>query len=219
MTKHLPNFITCLNLITGTIGIYSILMGTEMKAIYFVLIGGVFDLLDGLIARVLKVNSDFGKQLDSLADLVTFGLVPSFYVLTLLQQQTEYFWVALFITVFSALRLAKFNLDESQSTGFKGLPTPANAIMLTSLSFILFELTAAVLVGIVVLSCVLLVSRIPLLALKFETLRWKGNEFRWVLIFTVLGFAIVFGWTFVPFIVPLYLTISALSCMKKSESE
>ena len=219
MTKHLPNFITCLNLITGTIGIYSILMGTEMKAIYFVLIGGVFDLLDGLIARVLKVNSDFGKQLDSLADLVTFGLVPSFYVLTLLQQQTEYFWVALFITVFSALRLAKFNLDESQSTGFKGLPTPANAIMLTSLSFILFELTAAVLVGIVVLSCVLLVSRIPLLALKFETLRWKGNEFRWVLIFAVLGFAIVFGWTFVPFIVPLYLTISALSCMKKSESE
>lgn len=215
MIKHLPNFITCLNLVAGSAGVYYTLIIDEQKAIYFVLLGAFFDVFDGLVARLLKVSSEIGKQLDSLADLITFGLLPSFYLLKLLEPQTPLFWIAILIAVFSALRLAKFNIDESQSDSFKGLPTPANAIMITSLVFVPFDLGTYALISITVLSCVLLVSNLPLLALKFKSFGWSGNESRWILIGGVIILAIVLQWTFLPLLVPYYIGVSLISGVKK----
>jgi len=218
MIRHLPNFITCLNLTSGAIGIYFILVAGSPKAIYFVLLGAFFDLLDGLVARALKVSSEIGKQLDSLADLITFGLLPCFYILVTLQPQTEFFWIAMLVVVFSALRLAKFNIDDRQSDRFLGLPTPANAIMLTSLSLSPVPLGVPAVIALTVVSCFLLVSEIPLIALKFKSYGWRGNEFRWVLIAGALLLMIVFQWTFVVFLVPFYLLVSLLSLLKKTDN-
>ena len=219
MKKHLPNFITSLNLATGCVGIYCLLVLGQPKAIYFVLIGAFFDLLDGLVARLLRVSSELGKQLDSLADLITFGLLPSFFLLTLLRDQTPLFWMAILVAVFSAVRLGKFNLDDSQKDSFRGLPTPANAIMLTSMSFVPFELGVSALISITVLSCFLLVSNVRLIALKFTTYSWQGNVFRWLLIIGSVVFVAVFQWTSVPLLIPFYITISLISSLNKSYSK
>ena len=220
MKKHLPNFITCLNLSSGCVGIYYTLVIGEPQAIYFVLIGGFFDLIDGLVARLLKVSSEIGKQLDSLADLITFGLLPSFYILGLLKEQdVPFYWLAILVTVFSAIRLAKFNLDETQTDSFRGLPVPANAIMLTSIVFVPFELGPYTILSIVILSCFLLVSNIRLIALKFSSFQWKGNEFRWLLIGGVVVLGIVLGWTFLPLLIPFYVTISLFSNLKNYQSD
>lgn len=219
MIKNLPNLITCLNLATGCFGIYYTLVAGEPKAIYFVLAGAFFDLMDGLTARLLNVNSEIGKQLDSLADLVTFGLLPSFYLLTLLKNETPLFWIAILVAVFSAIRLAIFNLDESQANSFKGLPTPANAIMLTSIAFIPFTLGANTLIVITLLSCMLLVSNIRMIALKFNSYGWQSNEYKWILIGAVLLAAIVLKWSFLPLLIPFYVAVSLLSNVKKSNME
>ena len=219
MKKHLPNFITSLNLATGCVGIYCLLVLGQPKAIYFVLIGAFFDLLDGLVARLLRVSSELGKQLDSLADLITFGLLPSFFLLTLLRDQTPLFWMAILVAVVSAVRLGKFNLDDSQKDSFRGLPTPANAIMLTSMSFVPFELGVSALISITVLSCFLLVSNVRLIALKFTTYSWQGNVFRWLLIIGSVVFVAVFQWTSVPLLIPFYITISLISSLNKSYSK
>ncbi len=219
MKKNIPNVITCLNLLTGSLGIYFVLQDKGIEAIYFVLIGGVFDLLDGFVARMLKVSSDVGKQLDSLADLVTFGLLPAFYLLKLLEPKTDLYWLALLIGIFSAIRLAIFNIDNSQSTNFRGLPTPANAIMLTSLTFLPFSLNQMTLFSLIVFSCILLVSNIRLIALKFNSFKWTGNEGRWLVIFGSLIFVIVFQWTFLPFLIPFYIGVSLVSGVKKNKIE
>ncbi|MEQ9008328.1 MAG: CDP-diacylglycerol--serine O-phosphatidyltransferase, partial [Ekhidna sp.] len=156
MKKHIPNFLTCLNLVIGCVGIYFTLTGRAPEAFYFVIASGLFDFLDGFAARLLKVKSEIGKQLDSLADLVSFGLLPSFFMLQWLQEISDFFWIALIIAVFSAVRLAVFNVDETQSDNFKGLPTPANAIMLTSLIFVPFELYEYTLISICLFSSLLL---------------------------------------------------------------
>lgn len=211
LKKHIPNFITSLNLTVGSIGIYFVLVGNPDNAIYFVLGAAFFDFFDGLAARALNVQSAIGKELDSLADLVSFGVLPAFYMLRILSFESDYFFLAIAIIVFSALRLAQFNIDESQSDSFKGLPTPANAIMLTSLVYLDFELNELTLITIILLSSWLLVSGIPLLALKFKSYRWKNNEWRWILILLSIGLSIVFQWTILPFLIPLYVIISVLS--------
>ena len=218
MKKSIPNFITCLNLTAGTVGIYFTLIEGEPKAIYFVLIGAFFDFLDGLVARLLQVSSELGKQLDSLADLITFGLLPSFYILVLLKEQSPLFWIAVLIAIFSAIRLGRFNIDETQRDSFLGLPTPANAIMLTSIAFVPFQLSANAIIGITLLSCLLLVSNIRMIALKFAHYGWKGNEFRWVLLGSIVVLTIVFKWTVVPLLTPFYVVVSLLSSVKKSET-
>jgi len=215
MKKHIPNLLTCLNLISGCVGIYYTLIIGRPEAIYFVLISGIFDVLDGLVARLLGVASEIGKQLDSLADLISFGLLPSFYMLMLLDG-SHFKWVAILVAVFSALRLAKFNIDDTQTDSFRGLPTPANAIMLTSIVLVPFELYQYTLISICVLSSLLLISPIRLLALKFKTFGWRGNESRWILIFGVLVMVFVFKWTFIPLLVPFYIVVSILSSVIKS---
>lgn len=211
LKKHIPNLLTCLNLITGSVGIYYTLAEQVPQAFYFVLVAGMFDFLDGFAARLLNVRSEIGKQLDSLADLISFGLLPSFFMLKQLEQATPYHWMAISIAVFSAIRLAKFNLDDSQSDHFKGLPTPANALMLTSLGFLPIQLYSYTLMSICVLSSILLISPIRLLALKFSSASWNGNEDRWILIGGVTLLLVVFNWSFIPLLIPFYLLVSIVS--------
>lgn len=211
MKKHIPNFLTCVNLAIGCVGIYYTLTGGKIDAFYFVIAAGLFDFLDGFAARVFKVQSEIGKQLDSLSDLVSFGLLPSFFMLSWLQGSSDYFWIAIAIAVFSAIRLAIFNIDESQSDSFKGLPTPANAIMLTSLIFLPFEIYEYTLVSICIFSAIMLVSPLRLIALKFASAGWKGNEDRWVLIVGVLILLVVFQWTSLPYLIPFYILVSVVS--------
>lgn len=211
MIKQIPNLFTSLNLIVGCVGVYSVLAGGEFRALYFVLAAAFFDVFDGLLARLLKAKSDFGAQLDSLADLISFGVLPSFYLLGLLKGQVGFYWVALLVALFSAYRLARFNIDDSQSDSFLGLPVPANAIMITSLFLAPFELGASALMVVVAASCVLLVSPIRLLSLKFSNFGWSGNQTRWILIFGSVAFFLVFGWMFVPFLIPYYILLSVVS--------
>ncbi|WP_424963087.1 CDP-diacylglycerol--serine O-phosphatidyltransferase [Ekhidna sp.] len=216
MKKNIPNLLTCLNLAIGCVGIYYTLLGEGPEAFYFVIVAGLFDFLDGFAARLLKVQSEIGKQLDSLSDMVSFGLLPSFYMLQWLQQSSQYFWVAIVIAIFSAIRLAVFNLDESQTDSFNGLPTPANAIMLTSLTFLPFEIYEYTLISICIFSAIMLVSPIRLIALKFSSSGWKGNEERWVLIIGILILLAVFRWTSFPYIIPFYIMASIISFVART---
>ena len=132
--KHIPNSITCLNLISGCIATYWALYGAWDTALMFIIIGAVFDFFDGMSARLLGVSSPIGKELDSLADDITFGLAPSAIIFDFLKTGVQHLpwhylaYAAFIMAAFSALRLAKFNLDERQAMGFIGLPTPANAL-------------------------------------------------------------------------------------------
>ena len=132
--KHIPNTITCCNLISGCIATFWAFEGKCDMALLFIVIGAVFDFFDGMVARLLHVSSPIGKELDSLADDITFGFAPSAIVYEYLRPDTELLPFVVFImAAFSALRLAKFNLDERQALGFIGLPTPANALFWGSL--------------------------------------------------------------------------------------
>lgn len=219
MKKHIPNTLTCCNLISGCIAINFALHGMFVWAFLFIVIGAVFDFFDGMSARLLGVSSPIGKELDSLADVVTFGVAPSSMVFALLYSQpypdalipVEGYvpYLAFVMAAFSALRLAKFNLDERQTTSFIGLPTPANALFWASLivgSEPLLVSSFAVTVGIVLMVFVmswLLIAEIPMFALKFKTWGWKGNEIKYVfvagciplfLFLGMSGFAAVIVW-------------------------
>jgi len=139
MKKHIPNFLTCLNLFSGCIGVYYAFQGNYFAVLVFILIAAFFDFIDGLAARLLQAYSPMGKELDSLADVVSFGLAPGAVCFSLLSQSSLPFWVAFagfVITLFSALRLAKFNIDERQGSSFLGLATPANAIFWVGLAIL-----------------------------------------------------------------------------------
>jgi CDP-diacylglycerol--serine O-phosphatidyltransferase len=216
--KHIPNSITCCNLISGCIATCFAFFHEPQLALMWIVIGAVFDFFDGMVARILHVSSPIGKELDSLADVVTFGVAPSTIIFSqllvmeypaFLQPVGDYVPFAAFImAAFSALRLAKFNLDERQSLGFIGLPTPANALFWGSLivgahSWIDSNLSPLLLILMVLVSCYLLVAEIPMFALKFKQWGWKGNEVKYVfllscipllLIFRVSAFAIIIAW-------------------------
>ena len=215
MKKHIPNTITCCNLISGCIATYWALCGIYDTALLFIIIGAVFDFFDGMTARLLGVSSPIGKELDSLADDITFGFAPSAIVFDFLKQNaTQLPWhylayVAFIMAAFSALRLAKFNLDERQALGFIGLPTPANALFWGALMVggeDLLSSSPYYIYGVVVLlfvSCWLLVAEIPMFALKFKHWGWKGNEVKYIFvltsalllaIFRISGFAIIIAW-------------------------
>lgn len=196
MRKHIPNFITSLNLFSGCIAALLILDVNYSLALVFVLASGIFDFLDGMVARLLQVQSPMGKELDSLADVISFGLVPSLIVFTLMQQQGGTLswlpYVGFFIVVMSAWRLAKFNVDERQATDFIGLNTPMNTFFILSLPFIqelyphLFN--PIVLVLITLVSGVLLISEIRLFSMKLSGFSWKENKYRFLfLIFSLLS--------------------------------
>lgn len=211
--KHIPNTITCCNLISGCIATWFAFESDFTMALLFIVIGAVFDFFDGMVARLLHVSSPIGKELDSLADDITFGFAPSAIVFSYLCTFHIHLpiipFLAFIMAAFSALRLAKFNLDERQALGFIGLPTPANALFWGSLVLglqeynIYFEcMEWAVLVG-TFISSYLLIAEIPMFALKFKTWGWKGNEIKYIFILSciplllllkVSGFAAIIAW-------------------------
>src|SRR5690606_26151264 len=167
--KHLPNFITLCKLFCGCIGIVVVLEGHVTYAAYLIWLAALLDFLDGFVARLLHAYSPIGKELDSLADMVTFGVLPSIIMFVLLQEKTEgayWHWIAFVIAACSALRLAKFNVDTRQSDSFIGLPTPANALFISALPFIIMGNSfiapyidnAAVLIAITLLFSYLMVA-------------------------------------------------------------
>ena len=210
---NIPNIITCCNLISGCIATYWAFMGNADLALLFIVIGAVFDFFDGMSARLLHVSSEIGKELDSLADDITFGFAPSAIVFSYLCSFHIHLifvpFLAFVMAAFSALRLAKFNLDERQAMGFIGLPTPANALFWGSLivglhqSGFSFEGLEWVILAGVFLSCYLLVAEIPMFALKFKQWGWKGNEIKYIFILScvpillllgIIGLAVIIAW-------------------------
>jgi CDP-diacylglycerol--serine O-phosphatidyltransferase len=250
LKRHLPNALTCLNLLCGCIALTFIFGGDLVLAAYFVGIAAVADFFDGLVARALRVSSPIGKDLDSLADMVSFGVVPGAIIFQLLSGHTNIgqfdlipqphsgfvysmeagsFKTALpnpetlvayfgfIVSIFSALRLAKFNNDTRQTTSFIGLPTPACTLVVASLPLILandtfglkdFILNPLVLIGLTVLLSGLLVAELPLFALKFKNLQWRGNRRRFIFVGLALGLVLWLKAAGVPVAVLLYVLLS-----------
>ena len=243
MKKHIPNLITLANLFCVCIAVIFVLNDNYVLGALFVFLGIFFDFFDGLLARKLQVQSDLGIQLDSLADMVTSGLVPGLVMCKLLIL-TENSWVyvghdltaenilgysdltivpffGLFITLASAYRLAKFNIDEDQQTYFKGLPTPANAILILSLPLIMeFQSSDAMntiilnkwfLIIVTLLSCYLLNGSFKLFALKFKTWDFKSNAMRYIFIILCIVLLVVLQFAAIPLIILTYIVLSLLS--------
>ncbi len=203
------------------IGIYYVLEGALHWGAYFIIIAAVFDFLDGFVARILKVHSEIGKQLDSLADLVTFGVLPSFILFKMLEQTQLWEWLpffGLFIGIQSALRLAKFNVDTRQTDRFIGLPTPANAMLISTLPFLGNAMPLVgqwlsnpwFLLGLTLVLGLLLTAELPLLALKFKDYSLKNNLFRFAVIAIGLMCLIIWGLGGIPFLILAYILLSLL---------
>jgi CDP-diacylglycerol--serine O-phosphatidyltransferase len=219
LTKHLPNAITCANLFSGCIGIVFAFKGDLETAAYFVVLSGIFDFFDGMVARLLNVKSAIGKELDSLADMVSFGFLPGvvlFQLLTRSDYNLPYLPYAAFImTVFSALRLAKFNIDTRQTEEFIGLNTPMNTLFVVSLPFIAKDYptiigSTALLLAIVLINSFLLVSEIKFFSLKLSDKTWEKSKFKYLFLLFSLLLIAVLQFTAVPFILVLYLGFSVL---------
>ena len=213
MKKHIPNTITCCNLISGCIATWFAFQSDYKMALLFIVIGAVFDFFDGMVARLLHVSSPIGKELDSLADDITFGFAPSAIIFSYLCSFHIHLlfipFLAFVMAAFSALRLAKFNLDERQALGFIGLPTPANALFWGALivgldqSGYTFEGLEWVILAGMFISSYLLIAEIPMFALKFKHWGWKGNEIKYIFILScvpillflgIIGLAVIIAW-------------------------
>jgi CDP-diacylglycerol--serine O-phosphatidyltransferase len=239
MKKHIPNFLTCCNLLCGTLGIIYILdgypwggdatlyLGANWLPAYFVWLACVFDFFDGFAARALKVSSPIGKELDSLADMVSFGLLPALFMFKYIESRSgemlviagggveRYLpYVALLIAVFSALRLAVFNIDETQKDTFKGVPTPANTLFITGLPFIENDWIQSSIFspwGLAIISIIFslfLVSRFELFALKFKSFRWADNKLRFTFLIAAVLLMCFLGFSAIPLIILLYIVLS-----------
>jgi CDP-diacylglycerol---serine O-phosphatidyltransferase len=237
MVKHIPNLITCLNLAAGFISIILIINGNAVTASWLILLAMLFDFLDGFSARLLNEYSEMGKELDSLADVVSFGIAPGLIIYSLMiniiNTESSFFFlnyhkiataiiilISSFMAVCGALRLAKFNIDTEQSTSFKGLPIPANALGVISIvlsanfsqSELLLRITKSpvILILISLSLSVLMISRLNLISLKFESYGIKGNEHRYVLILISVVSLILAGIAALPLIIPFYIIISVI---------
>jgi CDP-diacylglycerol---serine O-phosphatidyltransferase len=235
--KHVPNFITTLNLAAGFAAIISAANGYLLAASWLIVAAMIFDFLDGFAARLLKAYSETGKELDSLADVISFGVAPALIIYKLLVPAISnlpmhdsgkgtiltgiLLYIPVLMPVCAALRLAKFNIDTTQTTSFMGLPTPANAIAVISaiiaanyssmpLLKSFTESPAALLIYTIILS-LLMVTRLPLLSLKFKNLKFNGNEGRLILIGLVMISFIIFGLAASLLIIPVYIIVSVIS--------
>lgn len=237
MRKYIPNSITCCNLICGCIAVgYGFYARGQQELVMwsfaFIMMGALFDFFDGFSARLLGVSSAIGKELDSLADVITFGFAPATLVYSMLTglipgNYTKLAAFAFLIAAFSALRLAKFNTDTRQTMGFIGLPTPANALFWGSVTWTFVqhkhyalthpELSLGFIAAGIIFSCWIMVSEVPMFALKFHDFSWKHNKQRYSFILTSAVLLAVFQLTAFAVIIPLYVVSSlALSrCSKK----
>jgi CDP-diacylglycerol--serine O-phosphatidyltransferase len=215
--KQIPNAITCANLFSGCMGIVYAFNGSLETAACFVLLSGIFDFFDGFAARLLNVKSSIGKELDSLADMVSFGFLPGAVMFQLLNQSDHipaylpYF--GFIITVFSALRLAKFNIDTRQTEDFIGLNTPMNTLFIVSLPFIQKDYPSIVgstllLVGLTVLLSWLLISEIRIFSLKFSSAGWEQNKVKYIFLILSALLIVFLKFSAVPLILILYIGLS-----------
>jgi CDP-diacylglycerol---serine O-phosphatidyltransferase len=226
--RHIPNALTLLNLFFGVSGIIWVIQGDILSGAYFVLIAAGFDFFDGFAARLLRVQSAIGKELDSLADVVSFGVLPGVILFSITKSKSDLDWLpylTLIVPMLSAYRLAKFNLDTRQSDRFIGLPTPANALFISTLphfavqypswgSLLLLPLSMVVIAWIF---SILLVSEIPLIALKFKDYSLASNKTRYLLIFIGLT---SFAWmqlAGIPLVILAYIGLSILEQATGSE--
>ena len=205
LTKYLPDTITCLNLISGSVAIIFAFRDDFDMALAMIVLAAVFDFLDGLAARLFHAYSDMGKELDSLADTVSFGLAPSLILYNWLAGFTSGIhpyvcYIPLLIAAFSALRLAKFNLDTRQSESFLGLPVPASALFAASLAAFAghyehiantFLANNWVIPAVSLILCALLVSELPMFSMKLKTLKWKDNAQRFTFLCIIIPAAVI----------------------------
>ncbi len=237
--KNIPNFVTLFNLLSGSISIVFAFGNDLVMAAIFIGLAAIFDFLDGMMARLLNARSPIGLQLDSLADVISFGLAPGFIVYHLMTEamNTPMVFVndfnvallpAFLIPAFSALRLAKFNIDDRQLDSFIGLPTPANALFFASLPLVAHQAALShqiiitgllnsywVLLSITMFFCYLLVSPLPLMAFKFKTISLKENLPRYLFLASAIVLFFLLKYHALPLIILLYLVISvALSKIK-----
>jgi CDP-diacylglycerol---serine O-phosphatidyltransferase len=237
---HIPNFITLLNLISGSIAIIFVFSGELTLASWFIFLAALLDFCDGFAARLLHAKSNIGAQLDSLADVISFGLAPSVIMYQLILQSPNnptmtigkmplLPFAALLLVAAGAYRLAKFNTDPSQSEEFKGLPIPSTGLFIASLPLIINQYTQSeklieilqnqyVLLAIIILLSWLMVSNIPMISLKFKNLSWKDNRYQFILIGALPVLFIFFRFTAVPMIIFLYIILSVISLSLKTNN-
>ncbi len=239
MKRSIPNILTSSNLFSGCISVVFAFQGFLAEAAVLILIGAFLDFFDGLSARLLNVSSPIGKELDSLADVITFGFAPSVIVYQLLidvyPKQPLIPYLAFIIAVFSAYRLAKFNIDERQTSSFIGVPTPANALFWLSIPLIewqgnyfsedlaisiheIMTQPAFIVINILVWS-LLLISEIPLFALKFKNFNWKENQVKFIFIGISIALFVLFYFIAIPIILILYIILSVITNSIKPKNE
>ncbi|MBN8786299.1 MAG: CDP-alcohol phosphatidyltransferase family protein [Terrimonas sp.] len=245
--KHIPNLFTLLNLAFGCMAIIAVLQtgvvllnteeGSQMlsmpeqifMASLFIALAGVVDFLDGFVARLLKVTSEMGKQLDSLSDVVSFGVAPGMIIYQFLRLSiareedglnASVVWLlpALLIPVAAAWRLAKFNIDETQTYHFRGVPTPAVGLLIASFPLIFWHNSTDTVINlllnkwlwyaVIILLSYLMVSNIPIMSLKFKDYSFKNNSSKWILLAIAAVLIILFKWLAVPFIFIAYILLS-----------
>ena len=229
MKSYIPHFITLLNLFSGCVAVIFALEGNMKLTALFVCLGIFFDFFDGLLARKLNVESELGVQLDSLADMVTSGLVPGLVLFHLLGLAPQLSWetynllpyFGLLLTLASAFRLAKFNISTNQSDAFIGLPTPANTLLIISLPLILeYQHSDAInatilnpwfLIVLTLVSCYLLNAPMKLIALKFKTWNFKDNASRYILIVLSISILAIFQFAGIPLVIVAYILLSIAS--------
>ena len=243
--KHIPNIFTLSNLSCGLIAVFLAFQSQLFLACLFIVSGLFFDFFDGMLARIFKVSGELGKQLDSLADLITFGVAPSIIVFQLiykletgdfLMQTNEtknlflHFspFVAFLIPIFSALRLAKFNIDTNQSSSFIGIPTPASALFFISLplileyqesSFIAYYINNLYfLITITIIMSLLMVAKIKLFSFKLKSFAWKENKVQYLFIFISVLLLLLFHFVAIPIIILLYPVISLIKKQDEIQS-
>ncbi len=231
-TRHIPNLLTCMNLACGCLAVVFIFRGEIPVFAALTAASLLFDFLDGFFARMLKAYSPMGKELDSLADMVSFGLVPGAIMHHLFMESVPLnlsmdepigralSFFPFIITIFSALRLAKFNIDTRQTNSFIGLPTPAATIFVTGLALILYNdplhltptlLNSFIIAGICMILSWLLVAELPLIALKFKSFGWKENSYQYTLIFLSVASVVMFKTAGIPVIIILYIILSVVA--------
>lgn len=214
--KHIPNFITSLNLFAGCMATYHGFNGNYEMVTLFVVIAAVFDFADGLAARLLNAYSPMGKELDSLADVVSFGVAPGVLAMSLLTESAMPQWVSFagfIIPVFSALRLAKFNIDERQTSSFIGLPTPANALFWVGMGYSYANLlidNGLITLALIVVFSAFLVSEVPMFSLKFKNLSFKKNLSQYIFLAICIALIVYFKMKAIPLIIAWYILQSAI---------
>ena len=231
--QHIPNTITCGNLVSGCLSILFLTQNMPIKAALMIFVAGLFDFLDGFSARLLHAHSPIGADLDSLSDVVSFGVAPGFILYYLMCHASDVPTLTLLnirilpclaflLPVFAAIRLAKFNIDDTQKTSFWGMPAPGMAIFIASLPLALSQvghLTDGALgywacLGIALIFSFMMVSHQRFFSFKMKSVKWKGNEVRWFFLLVAVVSFVIFRWVALPFVMMLYILLSIFFAAK-----